>query len=114
MYIGNVLQERMDCFGFSKEKLCEEALVDIEELDMILNNNISYDDIDAITLKFISDTLYCKPEYFIDKKVRENDLINIFYGKEKTTPKINKVVGKLKEFAEDLVWLIELQREQKY
>lgn len=109
MYIGHVLQERMEYFKFSKEKLSEEALVDIDELNMILSNHIAYDKIDEITLEFISQVLYCKPQYFIDKTIRNKDLVNACYNRGKSTPKSNKVKGVLQSFTEDLAFLCELQ-----
>lgn len=111
MCIGDVLQERMDYFKISKERLSEEALVDMEELSMILSNDISYDEIDEITLEFISQVLYCKPQYFIDKVIRSKDLVNACYNRGKSTPKSNKVKGILQSFAEDLAFLCELQGE---
>lgn len=111
MCIGHVLQERMDYFKISKERLSEEALVDIEELNMILSNHISYDKIDEITLEFISQVLYCKPQYFIDEVTRRNDLVNACYNRGKSTPKSNKVKGILQSFTEDLAFLCELQGE---
>ena len=108
MCIGSVLQERMDFFKISKERLSEEALVDMEELNMILSNDISYNEIDDITLEFISQVLYCKPQYFIDKATRNKDLVNACYNRGKSTPKSNKVKGILQSFTEDLAFLCEL------
>ncbi|MGL5151109.1 MAG: hypothetical protein ACRC7N_11115 [Clostridium sp.] len=111
MCIGTILQERMDYFKISKERLSEEALVDMEELNMIISNDISYDKIDEITLEFISQVLYCKPQYFIDKTTRNKDLVNACYNRGKSTPKSNKVKGILQSFTEDLAFLCELQAE---
>ncbi|WP_195954473.1 hypothetical protein [Clostridium tertium] len=111
MGIGDILKERMDYFKISKEKLSEEALVDIEELDMILSNDITFNEIDAITLEFISQIVYCKPEYFIDKSIRDKDMVNACYNRGNSTPKSNKVKGILQSFTEDLAFLCELQGE---
>lgn len=111
MYIGHVLKQRMDYFKISKEKLSEEALVDIDELNMILNDNITYDNIDELTLEFISQILYCKPEYFINNSIRNKDLINACYNRENSTPRSNKIKGLLQSFTEDLSFLCELQSE---
>lgn len=111
MYIGHVLKQRMDYFKISKEKLSEEALVDIDELNMILNDNITYDNIDELTLEFISQILYCKPEYFINNSIRNKDLINACYNRGNSTPKSNKIKGILQSFTEDLSFLCELQSE---
>ncbi|PWX62864.1 hypothetical protein CYK82_13840 [Clostridium perfringens] len=111
MYIGHVLKQRMDYFKISKEKLSEEALVDIDELNMILNDNITYDNIDELTLEFISQILYCKPEYFINNSIRNKDLINACYNRGNSTPRSNKIKGILQSFTEDLSFLCELQSE---
>ena len=111
MGIGNILKERMDYFRISKEQLSEEALIDIEELNMILCNEITFDEIDEITLEFISQIVYCKPEYFIDESVRSKDIVNACYNRGNSTPKSNKVKGILQSFTEDLAFLCELQVE---
>lgn len=111
MSIGSQLKERMEYFKISEEKLSEEALIDIEELNMILENKISYDKIDDITLEFISQVLYCKPEYFIDESIRNKDLVNACYNRGNSTPKSNKIKGMLQSFTEDLSFLFELQGE---
>lgn len=111
MGIGHILQKRMDYFKISKEDLSELALVDLEDLNMILSNDISYDKIDEITLDFISQILYCKPEYFINESIREKDMVNACYNRGNSTPKSNKVKGILQSFTEDLSFLFELQGE---
>lgn len=111
MGIGDILRERMDYFNISKEQLGEEALVDMEELNIILNNDVAFNEIDEITLEFISQILYCKPEYFIDKSIRNKDMVNACYNRGNSTPKSNKVKGILQNFTEDLAFLCELKGE---
>ncbi|WP_160676752.1 hypothetical protein [Clostridium sp. C8-1-8] len=111
MGIGALLRERMDYFKISEEKLSDEALVDMDELNSILNNDVSYSEIDEITLEFISNVVYCKPEYFIDEAVRKRDIVNACYNRGDSTPKSNKIKGILQSFTEDLAFLIELKGE---
>ncbi|GAE26880.1 hypothetical protein JCM9140_2985 [Halalkalibacter wakoensis JCM 9140] len=111
MYIGDVLKERMDCFNMSGDELCEEALIDADDLKSILNNEVSYDKIDELTISFISQVLYCKPEYFISEQYRDNDLVKSCLNRGSSTPKSNEVKGILQGFSEDLSFLMELKRD---
>ncbi|KMK77959.1 hypothetical protein [Alkalihalobacillus pseudalcaliphilus] len=113
MTIGNILKERMDCFNISEEALCEEALIESEELQAILSNEVSYSEIDEVTLSFISQVLYCSPEYFADKQLRDKDLVRCSLNRGASTPKSNEVKGILQMFSEDFSFLIELKEDLK-
>ncbi|WP_270303450.1 hypothetical protein [Terrisporobacter petrolearius] len=110
MKIGNILKERMDYFGITKDRLCDEALVDSRELDSILNNSICYNDIDELTLEFISQVVYCKPEYFIDETIRQSDIVKGSYNRGDSTYKSNKIKGILQSFVDDLAFLTDLDK----
>lgn len=111
VYIGGILQERMDYFGMTKERLSDEALVDIDELNDILDNKVSFDEIDDVSLNFISQAMYCNPEYFIDNKVRNADIVKSSYNRGYSTCKSNKVKGLLQSFTDDLAFLVELKNQ---
>lgn len=109
MVIGEILKDRMKCFNISEEVLCEEALIEFEELQAILKNEVSYNEIDEITLSFVSQVLYCTPEYFLKQEVKEKDLVNSCFNRGASTPKSNEVKGMLQLFSEDFSFLMELK-----
>lgn len=111
MYIGGVLKERMDCFNISTEHLSEISLVKLEEIEGILNDEISLGDIDEISLNFISQSLYCAPDYFINSDIRESDVIHSSLNRGDATAKSNEIKGKLQMFCDDLSFLMEIKDE---
>lgn len=113
MGIGSVLRERMDCFDMTKDKLCEEALINSDELEALLADEIKYNEIDEVTLSFISQVLYCKPEYFIHAQYRKDDLISSSLNRGASTPKSNEIKGILQSFSEDFCFIMELKSELK-
>ncbi|WP_374717476.1 hypothetical protein [Neobacillus sp.] len=113
MKIGKILKERMDCFNISEEKLCEEALIESDELQAILNDEVSFSEIDEVSLSFISQVLYCSPEYFTNQQLRDKDLVSSSLNRGASTPKSNEVKGILQMFSEDLSFLMELKEDLK-
>ncbi|WP_130055580.1 hypothetical protein [Bacillus thuringiensis] len=111
MKIGSILKERMACFNITEERLCEEALIELEELQPILNNKVSYSDIDEVSLSFISQVLYCSPEYFLNQQLRDKDLVSCSLNRGASTPKSNEVKGVLQMFSEDFSFLMELKED---
>lgn len=74
MYIGGLLKQRMNLLGYTDiYVLSKESLVATDVIDDILNDKIQYENIDELDIDLISQTLYCKPKYWIDKKVRDKD-----------------------------------------
>jgi len=111
MYIGGVLKERMSCFDMAEHQLCEEALIEADELQAILNDKLSFDAIDEVTISFISQVLYCNPEYFIDQQIRNNDIVNSSLNRGASTSKSNEIKGMLQRFSDDFSFLRQLKKE---
>lgn len=111
MYIGEIMQERMQALNISAEHLAEESLTDIELIDDILNNNKTLEDIEEFDIEFISDVLYCSPEYFIDKEIRDKDILYSSLNRGVKDTKSNITKAKLQKFANDFSFLMEIVDE---
>lgn len=111
MYIGEVLKERMECFNISTEHLSKVSLVDYDVIEKMLNNEVSVSDIDEISLSFISQSLYCEPDYFIDPSIRNSDVIHSSLNRGDSTSKSNEIKGILQMFCDDLSFLMEIKDE---
>ena len=111
MYIGEILRERMELFGFDVEQLSEEALVEKSLINNILNNKIDVEEIDEIDLEFIARTLYTTSNYFLDKNERDKDMLNVSLNRGISDKKTNIIKAKLQQFANDFVFIKEILAE---
>lgn len=110
MGIGYLLDERMKCLEFSVEKLSEVSLVEEDVIKDIINRDLSVDDIDELDLDFLSQALFCTPQYFYDSKVREKDVINHCLNRGESNTKANLIKVKLQQFANDFEFLLEIKK----
>ena len=109
MFIGKLLAQRMDLLGYTDTyTLSKDSLVATDIIEDILDNKIQYEDIDKMNLQFLSEALYCKPKYWIDKKVRDKDwILNMNNDNTKT----NVVIGRLQQFNKDFQFLKNISEE---
>ena len=76
MYIGELLKQRMELLGYTNTySLFKDSLVATDVIEDILDNKIQYENIDELDIQFISEVLYCSPEYWADEKIRKKDWI---------------------------------------
>ncbi|MTI49720.1 MAG: hypothetical protein FH761_17960 [Firmicutes bacterium] len=111
MFIGATLKSRMDTLGITVEKLADEAILDIEFVQKIMNDKVSIHEIDEMDLEFISDVLYCKPEYFYDQSSKEKDLIYSAMNRGIDDTKSSKVKGNIQNFTKDFIFLKNIMSE---
>lgn len=71
IYIGDILTERMNLVNVTIEELANLTFLETSYLKKILNNILSFDDIDFYDLTMISSILHCTPEYFISEEYRK-------------------------------------------
>jgi len=107
MFIGNLLQDRLNLFGMSVEQFSDDIMMDSELVQGIISNEISLNDIDAFDLQVISNALYCEPEYFFDLDARNNDVVFCSSNRGDDTACSNLAKAKLQQFVRDVLFLKE-------
>lgn len=105
MFIGTILQERMNSLNKDTDSLSKDSFVDSDLIKKITNNIIGIEDIDSYDLELISDVLFCSPEYFTDEKIRRSDLINSSYNRGTDTFKTAIAKGQIQNFARDFLFV---------
>jgi transcriptional regulator with XRE-family HTH domain len=113
MNVGGILKKRMKALGINSANLAEQSLVNESIINDIINNKISIDQIDELDLEFISQILYCSPNYFANEEVRKKDIINSALNRGVSDKKSNNVKGKLQQFANDFAFLRSLKLESE-
>lgn len=109
MYIGELLAQRMNLLGYTDTyTLSKDSLVATDIIENILDNKIQYENIDELDIQFISEVLYCSPEYWADEKIRKKDWI---IKMDKKNSKTNNVIGKLQQFSIDFHCIRNLIKE---
>ncbi|MBU3089826.1 hypothetical protein KPL42_15175 [Clostridium gasigenes] len=111
MYIGILIKERMKALGISKDELVENSFVDEEIIDKLLDNKQSISEIDVMDMEFISETLYCKLDYFLDENVRKKDVLNNSLNRGSKSIKSNNVKVKIQDVMENFEMLYTIYEE---
>jgi hypothetical protein len=111
MYIGEFLKERMELFNYSIESLSEKSLVKADLINSLVNNELHIEQIRKFDLELLSSALFCEPLYFLDKAVRDNDLVYSSLNRGTDTSKSNLVKAKLQSFINDVLYINELISE---
>lgn len=108
MNIGKILKERMNLFDISISELSERTLIDENQIKNILQDKLTIEQIDIFDLDVISYELYCTPEYFIDHKTREADVL--FTCRNRGTDNLQSILAKarIQKFVRDIVFLEEV------
>ena len=105
MYIGNFLQERIKMFGYSVDNFAEEVLMDKQDIQDIINDKVSFEELEPFDICVISNALFCTPRYFIDENERNKDLVYITKDNKGNTIKSNLVKGRLQKYIKDILFL---------
>jgi hypothetical protein len=104
-YIGADFKARMDLFNYNISSLSEKSFVEEDIIQAILDNNISYDEIDEFDLNLLCSLLHCRPEYFINEKIRNNDLLIGSKNRGVDNDKSRDVKAKIQDFVNDFIFL---------
>ena len=64
-YIGSELQDRMNLLSIDVSTLSEITFMDEETISDIIENRISYEDVDEFDMSLICSALHCDAQYFI-------------------------------------------------
>lgn len=105
MVIGNIIKERMKSLGITQKELLERSFVDEDILNGLISDCISVSEVDIDDIDFISQVLYCTPEYFTEKKVRDNDVLTSSLNRGDIGIKSNNVKVKIQSIMEDFEFM---------
>lgn len=94
-------------------ELAQETFIDIRIIENILNDEINYDEIDQFDRELISSALLCQPNYWIDSKVREKDIVNASLNRGINDFNTNKIKAKVQQCTSDLFFLQSLIEKSK-
>lgn len=110
-YIGKELRNRMDMFEMDITALSEKTFMDESDIAKILNNEITYDDIDKFDLDLIASALHCDAEYFVDENVRNKDLLISTMNRGKDTLKSKNIKAKIQSFMKDYAFFNDVLKD---
>ena len=96
-YIGSELQDRMNLLGIDVSALSEITFMDEETISDVIENKISYEDVDEFDMSLICGALHCDAQYFINGEVRNKDLLISTMNREKDSVKSKNVKAKIQD-----------------
>ena len=105
IYIGEVLKNRMDMLSININELADRTFLDNSEIDKILNDSVTVDNIDEYDLTMISNVLHCTPEYFMDESIRKKDFLVGTQNRGIDTEESKKIKLSLQDYLKDFVFL---------
>lgn len=110
--IGSELQARMDLLGIDVSALSEITFVDEEIISDMIENRISFEDVDEFDMSLICSVLHCDAQYFIDNEVKNKDLLISTMNRGKDSVKSNDVKAKIQDFMNDFAFVNEVLLEE--
>ena len=111
-YIGSELQDRMNLLGINVSALSEITFMDEETISDIIENRLSYEDVDEFDMSLICSALHCDTQYFIDGEVRNKDLLISTMNRGKDSVKSKTVKAKIQDFMKDFAFVNEVLLEE--
>lgn len=111
MFIGDIMKDRMESLGITECDLINKSLVDDDIVIGLLNNSLSISDVDIDDIDFISQVLYCSPEYFTEKEVRKIDVLNSSLNRGTASIKSNNIKVKIQSIMEDFEFMESIYNE---
>jgi len=111
MFIGNIMKERMTSLGITENELVEKSFVDEDIVNGLLSNAICVSEVDIDDIDFISQVLYCTPEYFTERDVRDKDVLSSCLNRGCVSIKSNNVKVKIQSIMEDFEFMNSIYEE---
>ena len=102
-YIGSELQNRMNLLGIDVSTLAEITFMDEESISDIIENRVSYEDIDEFDISLICSALHCDIQYFVDDEVKNKDLL-ISTMSRNDSGKSNNAKAKIQDYMNDMAF----------
>ena len=112
LYIGSELQDRMNLLGIDVSALSEITFMDEETICDIIENRISYEDVDEFDMSLICSYLLSYAQYFIDCEVSNKDLLISTMNRGKDSVKSKNVNAKIQDFMSDFAFVNEVLLEE--
>lgn len=78
----------------------------------IIDNELSYEDIDEFDLSMICSALHCDSRYFVDSEVKNEDLLVSTMNRGKDTIKSKNVKAKIQDFMNDYAFVNDVLSEE--
>ena len=83
-----------------------------ETISDIIENRLSYEDVDEFDMSLICSALHCDTQYFIDAEVRNKDLLISTMNRGKDSVKSKTVKAKIQDFMKDFAFVNEVLLEE--
>lgn len=112
-YIGDELRNRMDLLSIDVSALSEMTFIDEDVINDIIDNKLAYEEIDEFDLSLICNALHCDTRYFIDDKIRNNDLLISTMNRGMDTVKSKMVKAKIQDFLNDYAFVNDILMENE-
>lgn len=103
MFIGDIVIERMNLFGYTQQMLAENTMFDIKFVEDIISNKIPVENLDEFDLEVLSNALFCDIDYFVDQKTRQKDVVFCSKNRGTDTTKSNLAKAKIQNYMKDLI-----------
>lgn len=110
-YIGELLKDRMKLLDLSANELADMTFMDESSINAIINNTVSFDDIDEFDISLICSSLHCKPEFFTEESVREKDLLMAAMNRGNDNRLSMNIKAKIQDFMNDFAFVNEIMAE---
>lgn len=111
-YFGSELQDRMNLLGINVSALSEIAFMDEETISDIIEDRLSYEDVDEFDMSMLCSALHCDVRYFVDYDVRDKDLLISTMNRGKDSVKSRNVKAKIQDFMNDFAFVNEVLLEE--
>ena len=102
-YIGSELQDRMNLLGIDVSTLAEITFMDEETISDIIENRVSYEDIDEFDMSLICSALHCDAH---------KDLLISTMNRGRDSVKSKNVKAKIQDFMKDFAFVNEVLLEE--
>jgi hypothetical protein len=103
----------MDLLSIDVSALSEMTFIDEDVINDIIDNKLAYEEIDEFDLSLICNALHCDTRYFIDDKIRNNDLLISTMNRGMDTVKSKMVKAKIQDFLNDYAFVNDILMENE-
>lgn len=111
-YIGSELLDRMNLLGINVSTLSEVTFMEEKIIRDIIEDRLSYEDVDEFDMSLICSALHCDTQYFTDGEVRNKDLLISTMNRGKDSVKSKIVKAKIQDFMKDFAFVNEILLEE--
>lgn len=103
MFIGKIVEDRMNLLGFSAEMLADKTMFDIKFIEYIIYNKLPVESIDDFDIEVLANALYCDVDYFINEQTMFKDVVMCSKNRGTNTIKSNLAKAKIQSYMKNLI-----------